>query len=403
MYGNDRKRRERVVHRGQRVPNLWRRPKAADDRREGDTFEVIFRDDLGKQRQKTLRARTLQRAIAEAEEYRTQVRRGEVVASFRLTLSEVAIEYFAIFESLVATGERSKRTLDLYRQRFTKHIEPSLGRRRVQDIRPEQIGAIFARQRNNGLASWTMSGTQTVLSAILRFALSRGYIAASPIARLDKMDRPKPVSEREARRLTDNEVRALCDAATPRYRAIVTTLAWTGLRVSEALALRWEDVDFDRREIHVGHQLEANGNVKRPKTRAGVRTVPLLPVLERELRAHRHKQLASGLAGSQQFVFTTTAGKPLNRHNVRKRGVFAAAEKAGLHGHGKPTVTTHDLRRTFVSHLIITLQLDPVRVSKIAGHSNTSVTLNVYADEFDRAQHRDDLMARIERAGFGTV
>src|SRR3954454_8738446 len=66
-------------------------------------------------------------------------------------------------------------------------------------------------------------------------------------------------------------------------------------------------------------------------------------------------------------------------------------------------VTTHDLRRTFISHLIVGLGLDPVRVSKVAGHSNVSVTLNTYADEFDKAQHKDDLMARIERAGFGSA
>ena len=52
---------------------------------------------------------------------------------------------------------------------------------------------------------------------------------------------------------------------------------------------------------------------------------------------------------------------------------------------------------------IVGLGLDPVRVSKIAGHSNVSVTLNIYAEEFDKAMHHDDLMARIERAGFGSV
>lgn len=56
-----------------------------------------------------------------------------------------------------------------------------------------------------------------------------------------------------------------------------------------------------------------------------------------------------------------------------------------------------------ITHLIVRLGLDPVRVSKIAGHSNVSVTLNVYADEFDEAMHRDDLIARIDKAGFGTV
>jgi integrase len=48
-------------------------------------------------------------------------------------------------------------------------------------------------------------------------------------------------------------------------------------------------------------------------------------------------------------------------------------------------------------------RLDPVPVSKIAGHSNVTMTLNTYADEFDRAHHRDDLFARIDKAGFGSA
>jgi integrase len=55
-------------------------------------------------------------------------------------------------------------------------------------------------------------------------------------------------------------------------------------------------------------------------------------------------------------------------------------------------MTTHDLRRTFIFHLILRLGVDPVRVAKIAGHSNVTVTLNTYADEFDKARHRDDLV-----------
>jgi integrase len=131
--------------------------------------------------------------------------------------------------------------------------------------------------------------------------------------------------------------------------------------------------------------------------------LPLLPVVDQTLRAHRHSQLALGYAQPEQLVFTTATGKPLNRHNVRNHGIRVAAERAGLHGQGQVAITTHDLRRTFISHLILGLGLDPVRVSKIAGHSNVSVTLNTYADEFDKAQHKDDLLARIERAGFGAT
>lgn len=88
---------------------------------------------------------------------------------------------------------------------------------------------------------------------------------------------------------------------------------------------------------------------------------------------------------------------------MRNQGIVAAAKKAGLNPEGSTPITTHDLRRTFISHLILGLGLDAVRVAKIAGHANVSVTLNTYAEEFDKALHRDDLMARIERAGFGAI
>jgi integrase len=222
------------------------------------------------------------------------------------------------------------------------------------------------------------------------------------MSRLSRIEKPQQISRREARRLTESEVRRLCEAATPRYRPVITTLAWTGMRVSEALALQWKDVDFETKEIRVCRQLDDNLSTKRPKTKAGTRTVLLLPVLEETLRQHRKHQLAEGMASQEHFVFSSASGRPLNRHNVRNKGIVRAAEKAGLL-EGEETITTHDLRRTFISHLIVRLGLDPVRVSKIAGHSNVSVTLNIYAEEFDKAMHRDDLMARIEAAGFGTV
>jgi hypothetical protein len=171
------------------VPNLYKRPKPLTDRREGDTFEVIFRDETGKQRQKTLEARTVQRAIAEAEQYRTQIRRGEVLASSRRTVGEVAAEWFVVNDALAESGERSPRTVALYRQRYTAHISPVIGSKRIQEVRPEHIGLIFARQRKTGLKPWTISGTQTIISALFGFALSRGYVVANPLDRVARIER----------------------------------------------------------------------------------------------------------------------------------------------------------------------------------------------------------------------
>src|SRR5580765_5787343 len=100
MHKHDRKRRRPVVHRGKRVPNLYTRPKRQGDTSYGDTFELVYRDDSGRQRQKTLQARTVQRAVEEAEEWRTQLRRGESLPPSPITVDEVATEYFNLLQAL---------------------------------------------------------------------------------------------------------------------------------------------------------------------------------------------------------------------------------------------------------------------------------------------------------------
>jgi integrase len=145
---------------------------------------------------------------------------------------------------------------------------------------------------------------------------------------------------------------------------------------------------------------EPQNGPKRSRGCAAYRSSQCLP--KRSVIIGRSSWL-SVFHAATKFVFTTATGKPLDRHNVRNQGVVTAGNNAGLHGAGSITITTHDLRRTFISHLILGLGLDPVQVARIAGHSNVSVTLNTYADEFDKALHRDDLFARIDKAGFGAT
>ena len=206
-----------------------------------------------------------------------------------------------------------------------------------------------------------MAGTHTVISAIFTFAMSRSYMNSNPLDRLSKMEKPRQIAKHEPRRLSDEEVRALCASSTPAYQGVITTLAWTGLRVSEALGLRWQDVDFDAGEITVRHQLDERGQLKRPKTKAGQRTIPLVPVLAEELKRHRRQQFGRGFVAAERLIFLTASGKPVDRHNVLNQGIKVAAEKAGLNPPGATKVATHDLRRAFISHLILGLGLDPVQ------------------------------------------
>ena len=105
---------------------------------------------------------------------------------------------------------------------------------------------------------------------------------------------------------------------TDTFRPIAATCVLAGLRVSEALGLTWGDVDFDSKTITVSEQLGAKGERMPTKTATSRAPVPLLPALERELRAHRSRQAERDLRYTHPdaLVFSTTGGNPQSRRNA---------------------------------------------------------------------------------------
>lgn len=102
------------------------------------------------------------------------------------------------------------------------------------------------------------------------------------------------------------------------FRPIATTCAWAGLRLSEAVGLRWRDLDLKGGTLSVTGQLGSDGERVPLKTASSTATVPILPALADELWAHRSRVATQALARLQPdaLVFTTTRGRPHGRRNV---------------------------------------------------------------------------------------
>jgi integrase len=193
--------------------------------------------------------------------------------------------------------------------------------------------------------------------------------------------------------LERDEIDRLLAAATPRWRPLFATLTFTGLRIGEALGLRWRDVDFEAGVIRVRTQLDATtGEIVEPKTEKARRDVALMPALGRLLREQR---LAAppGLSGDDCFVFAKADGDP-PRHGTARHAFERTLAKAGL-----SKLRLHDCRHTFVS-LLLAAGRDVVFVSRQVGHSSPAITLNVYSHLFDAARHADETRAALE-ASFG--
>jgi len=202
----------------------------------------------------------------------------------------------------------------------------------------------------------------------------------------------------DPRILDEQQLAALVRHSPDSYGAIVTLLAYSGLRISEALALRWADIDFVEGELHVRGQLtratrKEPARIVPPKTNASLRTLPLFPAVEHALVERLKAEQRAGRGRDHDFVFCTGTGRPLSQRNVAARGITKAADSAGL---GK--VAPHDLRRSACS-LAARRGVDPVEAARMTGHS-LAVWAQHYARSFGKAQ-RDEARDRLLAFGFG--
>ncbi len=357
----------------------------------------------GQPRFRTLSAATISEARRQRELLQSVARIGELPLSPRLTFAEVAARWLADFEAKVTAGERRDRTLDLYRSQLHRHLLPRLGRRRLALITPDDVVAVMRELQADGLSPWTIKRILGALSCVFTFALRRGYIATHPFHRLERDERPHPLRS-DQRVLTQTELARLFAACPHRYRPLLLTGAYTGMRLSEVLGLSWDDVDFNAGVIHVRHQL-ARGRRGvpphriPPKTRASVREIPLLPQLAAVLRQHKR---SSRFTRGCDYVFATSRGTAFLHHNVSKRVLRRAAADAGLDRDGR-RLRFHDLRHTFASHLIIDIRLDVAQVSRILGHARTSMTLDTYTHLFEEARHGADVRAELAKSDFANL
>ncbi len=159
------------------------------------------------------------------------------------------------------------------------------------------------------------------------------------------------------------------------------------------------DVDFAAGTLTVRAQLGLDGALAPVKSSASAATVPLLPALARELRAHRARQRARGFQRlrADALVFTTARGKPQSRRNAL-RAVHVAGDAAGLNEDGRERVGLHDLRHSFVANALAAGVTLP-EAATLARHANARTTAIVYAGVTEAA--REQIASKLIASGIG--
>lgn len=324
----------------------------------GPRYDVRYRDPAGKARKRTFKtladARRMARTV-EADMTRgtwTDPTRGKVTFA----------EWWGRWWPTTVNLRPSTRARD--ESYYRNHLAPSFGPVALAAIDHTMVATWVADMSASGLAPATVVKAAQILGKTMGAAVDAGMIPTDPT---DRVKLPK-VEQQEMQFLTPGQVADLADTIDPRYRALVLTGAYCGLRFGELAGLRTERVDLLRRRIEVLEivtEVRGTHYTGPPKTRAGRRSVPVPKFVGEALTDH-----LGTISGD--VVFPAPEGGYLRASLFRRRFWQPATARVGLDG-----LRLHDLRHTAVA-LWITAGASPKEIAARAGHTSVVTVLDRY-------------------------
>jgi integrase len=257
-----------------------------------------------------------------------------------------------------------------YREKAERYLVRPLGRIPLARLRPAYLSRYYHRLEADGLSRRTVRYIHELMLQALQHAVALGWIPHNPA----RLVRPTPYHRTPPRQLDPVEVRRfLALALEDEHAALWYLLACGGLQPSEALALQWIDIAFERRTVRVTGTLRVlpGGRWERfPLCRNGQRReIPLPEKVLHTLSVHRERQSESQNRAGPRWqdhglVFTGPDGCPLRWAAVCRRHFRPLLRRAGL-----PLVPAYSLRHTCVT-MLLRAGIDPWEVSRRAGYTS---------------------------------
>lgn len=301
----------------------------------------------------------------------------------------------------VQANDRERSTVRPYERHVKLHILPVLGDHKLSRL----TTPLVERFKTDLLQTRSRAMTRKVLGSLKMMigeAIRQGYIAqnvASPV-KLDgrTRDRERIAVPSKA------EINAILAAADGRWRPLLVTAIFTGLRASELRGLRWSDIDVRANTLTVAQRADQWGIIGSPKSDAGRRTVPLPPIAVAALKEWR----PVCPRGDADLVFPNGAGRVESHSNIVNRGFDPTQLAAGISEptgavdeEGKPVVAAkygfHALRHFYASW-IIEQGFTPKRIQALLGHASIQMTYDTYGHLFPSLEDDHAKLAAAERA-----
>lgn len=354
------------------------------------TITVGFREN-GNIKRKTFTGKTRGEVMKKMTEALNSLNKGTYFEPSKITLEEWLDEWFKTYVLPI----KKPSTADGYHGIIRRYLKPSLGRILLAKLRPEQLQNLY-NDYIGKLSPTTLKHINVMLHTSLEQARKNKLITENIT---DLVELPK-LKKKEIQFLELWEQKKLLEVTSQlRLGFAIEFILATGLRQSELLGLRWEDVNFTKGCIYIRQTIMRKKNfdsndpaktkiiIGTPKTLKGERTIYLPPIIVKKLNEHRKSQLEEKLQlgdmwQENNLVFASELGTPVESSRLTKT-LYSLLKTAGLKKRG-----VHSLRHTFSTRAIEN-GMDVKTLSELLGHEDITTTLNLYVHSSDDTKREE--------------
>lgn len=364
---------------GKRKDRNGRVLKTGENQRKNGTYDYRYTDSHRKVR--CIYAKTLEDLRKKEAAIQRDLADGIDYAAGEISVADLVDRYMSLKRDI---GHNTKRA---YGTVINRIKESEFGQMKVRNVKLSDAKRFYIDLHDTGSKRNTISIYHSVLRPTFEMAVDDDMIRKNPFKFKVADIIPDDAVKRTAltKQQQENYLRFIQENGQDNYYDDIVILMGTGLRVSELYGLTKKDVDFKKRLIFIDHQLcrtaEKPYFVKSPKTSSGVRCIPMSDVVYMALKrvvANRQPPTVELLVdGYSGFLFLDKAGMPKVAMHVENymRGMQKKMER--IYGKSFPRVTPHVLRHTFCTNMQ-RAGIDVKSLQYLMGHSNVSVTLDVY-------------------------
>ncbi len=378
--------------------------KEGEHQRPNGTYEYKWRDKRGSRH--SVYAKTLSELREKEIEVLRDVLDGIREDGASLTINDLYYKWEQIKRGL------KDNTFQNYRYMYKQFVEPEFGKAKITDLKRSDVRAFYnylSDQRE--LKASTIDAVHTVLHQVIGLGVDDNYIRYNPSDNaLKELKRAKGNDSEKRRALTIAQQELLesflrKNGPHHRWYPIFIVMLWTGLRVGEATGLRWEDIDMENGTIDINHTLvyysHSHGrkgscyfSINTPKTEAGKRIVPMLPIVKEAFSIEKQYQDEVGITcqsvvdGYTDFVFLNrfgcvqhygTLNKAIQRI-IRDCNFEVLDSREGNENLVLlPNFSNHSLRHTFTTRMC-EAGVNMKAMQDILGHADAETTMDIYAE-----------------------